>query len=346
MIAAFDSSIECLSFSHLNQHVITETATSFLQNLNAWNANNYFEQKQNNDDENDCYTMEDMNEQNANVNDSFDEPEQVEPTNMTMIIGNSNDLKDPTEYELIIYREMLEAETIMPTESVSQTEITPKDRGLLVDWLCRVHYKCRLSTAIFYRCIGIIDRLLMTTIIHKEELKLIGCASMLIASKIEGQQFYISHAIQLSEHSFNREMIINTETKINNLLGFQLNFPTSFTFLSHLQRLSEERTEIVLQSRYFIEICSSAIEFINVRPSAIACSAILLTRILHDYGDESWTDQMENYTGYSFDDLIGYAKIIHSFLLEEDREETVFMRRKYGSPAFHYVANYSIPCCI
>ena len=346
MMATMDNSIEYLSFATLNQQTISEATSCFIQNFNAWNANNNIMQIQINDEDDNEYPPECMNEQDINENDSFNEPQQIEPKNTTVVIGNPNDLKDSTEYELIIYREMLESEIMLPSQNVVQTEITPKDRGLLVDWLCRVHYKCRLTTSIFYRCIGIIDRLLMVTVIPSEDLKLIGCASMLIASKIEGQPFYISHAIELSEHSFNREMIINAEAEINNLLGFQLNFPTSFTFLSHLQRLSEERSECVLHSRYLIEVCSSSIEFINVRPSAIACTAILLTRILHGYDDDAWTDQMEEYTGYSFSDLIGYAKIIHSFLLEEDREETVFMRRKYGSPAFHCVADYPLPCVI
>lgn len=350
MMATLENSIESFNFSQINTQTVNEAASLFFQSFGNWNTNQNIIQISSNEALHNCFNVDNQNGQilipqlelNQNM---LIEPQQVQPQNTTTIIGNPHDLRDSTEYELIIYRQMLETEVLMPSPCVIQTEITPKDRGLLIDWLCRVHYKCRLSTSIFYRCVGIIDRLFMLTTIHPHELKLIGCASMLIASKIEGQHFYIKHAIELSENSFNREMMINAETKINNLLGFQLNFPTSFMFLSHLQRLSEERSEIVLHSRYIIEVCSSAIEFINVRPSAIACSAILLTRILHNFED-SWTSQMEEYTGYSYEDLIGYVRIIHSILLDEDREESIFMRRKYGSTAFHSVANFSLPCFI
>lgn len=275
----------------------------------------------------------------------FNESDNVEYENTGLVIGNSESPQDVTEYELKVYREMLEGELLMCSPQVVQTSITAKDRGLLVDFLCRVHYKCRLTTAAFYRCIGILDRLFMLVKIEPNILKLVGCASMLIASKIEGQTFLIEHAIELSSGEFDREMMVKAESDILDALEYQINFPTSFMFLSHLQRLSIQTSELVLHARYIIEVCASAIEFINVRPSAIASMAILATRIFHQI-DSPWTPELEQYTGYSYSDLIGYVRIVHSLLLDGEREESVFMRRKYGSVQFCNVASFPLPSCI
>ncbi|OHT17014.1 putative cyclin-A3-1 [Tritrichomonas foetus] len=296
-----------------------------------------------------CGILQNINSNFHPNNDNFTSISEIPNANFyqqaPFNIGNDNNPNDATEYESIIYKQMCESELLMPQPQVIQTEITPHDRGMLVDWLCRLHYKCQLTTSAFYRCIGIIDRVLLLTVVYPCQLKLIGCAAMLIATKVEGKKpLRICHAIELGMNKFSREDMIQAESEIMNLLGFQFNFPTSFMFLSHLMRISEETFDMCLYARNIIEVCSSAIEFINVRPSAVACAAILTVRKL--YGVETWPQSLMEYTGYNEEDLIGYARIIHSILIDENREESTFMRRKYGSPLFKCVAQQPLPCVI
>ena len=326
-----NSDVECFPQCVFNLHE-EATLCSFIHNMkhlrNEVEDNN--ENPQNSQ-------IENSNEQNIIIDTAY---------YPRFLIGDSNSPENAIDYEQIVYNHMCMSElSSLPTPRVIQTEITPHDRAMLVDWLCRLHYKCRLTTPAFFRCVGIIDRALLLVNVRQSELKLIGCAAMLIATKIEGRRkLLICHAIELAENAFSRDDLVNAEAQLLNLLNYRCDFPTSFMFLSHLFRMNEKTFKLVLFARYIIEVCASSIEFINVRPSAVACSAILLTRIINNL--EPWPEEFAQYTLYDYNDLIGYARIIHSILIDKNREEIAFMRRKYGSQQFMCVANISLPCVI
>lgn len=260
----------------------------------------------------------------------------------SQVIGDPSSACDVTDYETTIYREMLGLEVDVPEQVVMQEEITPLDRGMLMDWLDRLHYKCQLTTATYYRCCGIIDRVISVAPVKREELLIIGCAAMLIASKVEDHKpMSADQPVIVAEHAITKEQIIAAESQIMSLLNFNVTFPTIFFFLTHFLRLTDGTMDTVLYARYIAEICTSSADFIGVRPSAIAAAAIMATLTMR--GSEPWTERMAAYTGYSFGDLAPYVRVIHAMLLEEDRAETAFMRRKYGSIPFRRVAEYALP---
>jgi hypothetical protein len=82
-------------------------------------------------------------------------------------------------------------------------------------------------------------------------------------------------------------------------------------------------------------------EFMGVKASAIAATALMMTRTLA--GIEPWSEALAAYTQYSFDQLCGYCRIVHNILKMNPREESAFMRRKYGSDPFRNVASVPIP---
>jgi hypothetical protein len=58
---------------------------------------------------------------------------------------------------------------------------------------------------------------------------------------------------------------------------------------------------------------------------------------------EPWTKELALYTQFAFEELSGYCKIVHKLLLIPDREESAFIRRKYGSDPFCNVAGVPVP---
>ena len=67
----------------------------------------------------------------------------------------------------------------------SQTEVNPKMRAILTDWLVEVTHKFELMPESMYLTIYVIDRFLSLQAVPRRELQLVGMAAMLISCKYE-----------------------------------------------------------------------------------------------------------------------------------------------------------------
>jgi hypothetical protein len=257
-------------------------------------------------------------------------------------IGDFSDPMDVAEYEHIIYRSMRERELAAPQIVFNQTLITIKDRNLLIDALCRFHYKLGLMTNTFYRFLGIFDRFLAKENVQPSKLKLYGCAAFLIASKIE--DIYPAQStdlIKLSDRAFSQRELFAAEIEVINAISFDTTFATPLFYLTQFMRIEEETKENLLLARYVLEAMQSFEHCFGMPASKMASLAVLITRFLK--GKPLWPASFEGYTKYSLAELDAHAKCIREMLSEEDREETRFMRRKYGCEAFLGVARTRIP---
>ena len=258
-------------------------------------------------------------------------------------VGDPRDVQDVTEYEAIIYRSMRQEELERPIPAFIQREITLNDRNMAIDALDRIHYKQDITTEALYRAIGILDRVLGTQQIRKSELNLMASACLLIASKIE--DIYPARScdfVTLSNNAFTQNELFEAEIKVLNIIGFYTEFPTQLFFLTHLMRISGQTQKTVLLARYLIEITTSNEQCICMKPSLVASAAVLLTRLLTNE-ENIWPSVLEGYTQYRQGDLLPCVRIMHSMLLQGDRQETRFMRRKYGSEHFLAVAFTPVP---
>lgn len=259
-------------------------------------------------------------------------------------IGYEDDPSDVTEYEHIIYRSQRQKELQVQPALVTQTEITPDDRCALIDSLCRLHYKAQLTTITFYRCVGILDRLTNKIQISPENYLLYGYTSMFIASKYEDVlPLRLKDAVEISGNQFTIDDMKRAEIYLCSVIDFNLTFPTPIFFETIFLRLcgSQLTSEFFLLTRYVMELCMIAIDFIGVHESAIAASAVMAARTL--FGLEPWTEELAGYTQYSFQDLCPYVKIIHQMLLHKEVFENSFIKKKYSSSLFKNVANAEIP---
>lgn len=260
----------------------------------------------------------------------------------TIPIGDSSDPMDVAEYEHIIYRTMRQRELAAAPVVFNQTHITLKDRNLLIDALCRFHYKLGLMTNTFYRFIGIFDRFLTKVNIQPAKLKLYGCAAFLIASKIE--DIYPAQSTdltKLSERAFTERELFSAEIEVINAIGFDTTFATPLFYLTQFMRIEEETKENLLLARYVLETMQSYDACFGMPASKMASLAVLMTRFLK--GEPLWPATFAGYTKYSLAELDAPAKCIREMLAQEDREETRFMRRKYGCETFLGVARIRIP---
>ncbi|KAL6516387.1 hypothetical protein OROGR_019692 [Orobanche gracilis] len=115
---------------------------------------------------------------------------------------------------------------------VSQKQINPKMRAILVDWLIEVHKKFELTPESLYLTVNIIDRFLSVKTVPRRELQLVGISSMLIACKYE--EIWapeVSDFIAISDNAYVREQVLLMEKAILGKLEWYLTVPTPYVFL-------------------------------------------------------------------------------------------------------------------
>jgi len=110
----------------------------------------------------------------------------------------ATDIRYVTEYAAEIYRNYMRTEPLMqpsPRYMDIQTDITPRMRAILIDWLVEVHQKFKMQPQTLFICVNVLDRYLEKKVVKREELQLIGCAALWIASKM-----YVSFETRLNLH--------------------------------------------------------------------------------------------------------------------------------------------------
>ncbi len=170
-----------------------------------------------------------------------------------------------------------------------QTEINEDMRKILVDWLIEVHMNFKVKPETIFLAINVMDRFLERTIVGKSKLQLVGCASLLIASKYE--DIYapeISELEYITKNAYTKEEFIKMEALICNKLKFDLTLPTPFHFIQRFLRaaimfgdngapIAESLVqELKTEAFFFLQLSLLEYKCLAHKQSGIAASAIYL----------------------------------------------------------------------
>eukprot|EP00475_Leptophrys_vorax_P014470 TRINITY_DN20797_c0_g1_i2.p1 TRINITY_DN20797_c0_g1~~TRINITY_DN20797_c0_g1_i2.p1 ORF type:complete len:409 (-),score=102.56 TRINITY_DN20797_c0_g1_i2:744-1886(-) len=152
-------------------------------------------------------------------------------------------LEDP-QYNAVYVGDILEHYRKVEVEKVpkygymkKQKEITEEMRRVLVDWLTEVHMNFKLKPETIFLAVNIMDRFLEVVQVSKSRLQLVGCTSLLIASKYE--DIYapeISELEYITKSAYTKEEIIEMESIICNKLQFRFTLPTPYHFAQRFVR--------------------------------------------------------------------------------------------------------------
>ena len=115
-----------------------------------------------------------------------------------------------------------------------QTEILPKMRSVLIDWLIGVHLQFHLLQETLYTTVAILDRYLQHDVkkISRSKLQLVGVASMLIAAKYE--EIYapeVKDFVYITDRAYTERDILKMEIRVLAVLNFNLGRPLPLHFL-------------------------------------------------------------------------------------------------------------------
>ena len=133
-----------------------------------------------------------------------------------------------------LLRQLESAQSIKSDYLAGQTELTPKMRAVLVDWLVGVHLQFHLLQETLYTTVAILDRFLQVEVgsVSRNKLQLVGVSAMLIAAKYE--EIYapeVKDFVYITARAYTEKEILKMEIRILATLKFDLGRPLPLHFL-------------------------------------------------------------------------------------------------------------------
>jgi len=249
-----------------------------------------------------------------------------------------------TEYVQDIYsylREEEEGEKLNPDYMQDQSEINPKMRGILVDWLVEVHLKYKLRNETLFLSVKLIDLFLSKRRVARKRLQLVGVACTLVSAKYE--EIFppeLRDLVYICDKAYSKEEILQMEIEVLTTVEFNLRPPTAVPFLDRFCRLngcSEQHRYLV---QYLTELAMPEIKMTKYTPSHLAAAAVLLSNKLLKK-QPAWPAAMASHSGYSETQVRTCAKELCALLEAAPTASLQAVRKKFSHPKFQSVAKLS-----
>ncbi|XP_078040187.1 G2/mitotic-specific cyclin-B-like [Augochlora pura] len=253
--------------------------------------------------------------------------------NPTLVSIYSNDI-----YE---YLRSLENKYPVKIGYLTDQEVTPKMRSVLVDWLIEVHQQFRLMPETLYLTVATIDRFLQAYhSIDRKRLQLVGVTAMLVASKYE--EMYspdMSDFVYITDNAYSKEEILQMEMVVVRTLDYSLGRPLPLHFL---RRYSKAGKAVALHhtlAKYFLEQCLVHYEMCHYSPSLLAAAALYLAFVITGNNDDNknkvvWTNTLVHYSTYTKTDLLPVVQEIARIIINSDKIKFQAARRKYAQSKY------------
>jgi hypothetical protein len=273
--------------------------------------------------------------------DEDEEVELVEPEKLAVApyedidAFDDDDAQCVTEYvsEIFAYLRQKElAERVNANYMTLQTDLTPKMRAILIDWMVDVHFKFKLLSETMFLCVSIVDRYLAVKPISRNQLQLVGITAMLIAAKYE-ELFCpeVRDFVYISDNSFSKDEILAQEIQILNTLNFSLTPATPLHFLRRFSKAARSDSVTHTLSKYLAELTLPEYSMLAFKPSTIAAASVYIARAMRQI-TPYWTPTLEHYTQLSVDGIRQCATMLNDALLRSSTSTLKATRRKFSSP--------------
>jgi len=253
------------------------------------------------------------------------------------------------EYVQDIYNYLRHVESVQNVEKdylSGQTEILPKMRAVLIDWLIGVHLQFHLLQETLYTTIAIIDRYLQVeiprSVVSRSKLQLVGVAAMLIAAKYE--EIYapeVKDFVYITDRAYTEKEILKMEVKILSTLKFDLGRPLPLHFLRRASKAGGVEAVTHTLAKYIMELSLGAYTMCSVPPSKLASAALALSMKVLEPSiplEEAWSKTLVHYTKYSVDQLMSTIQELSTLLMTAPHNKLATVYQKYSNKKFMKIA--------
>lgn len=175
-----------------------------------------------------------------------------------------------------------------------QTEIQWFMRPYLLDFLIEAHAAFQLLPETLFLAINLLDRYCSRRVVYKKHYQLVGCAALLIAAKYGDRKERVPTIRELKSMCcslYDDEMFTQMEWHVLQTLNWMIGHPTVDSFLQIALSDSAFDPEVEHLTLYICEIALFHKEFVSVRPSVLARTALSLSRYIlgrPQYNSPDW----------------------------------------------------------
>lgn len=228
--------------------------------------------------------------------------------------------------------DLTKVETLPDVSSIDiQTEIQWYMRPFLLDFLIEAHAAFQLLPETLYLAVNLLDRYCSKRVVYKRHYQLVGCASLLIASKYGDRKDRVPGIKELRSMCcglYEDEMFTQMERHVLQTLEWAIGHPTIDSFLQLALSEYPYDSEVEHMTWFICEIALFDRDFVGVLPSVMARSALALARCILG---KPLPSQSEWSGRYDQNVLVKLSEKVYS--------PSAVLQKKYGSAQFSYAAN-------
>lgn len=260
---------------------------------------------------------------------------------------DKNDPLCKNDYVQDMYRHFSARETstsVRPLYMEEQSHLNELMRAILIDWLVDVHYSFRLSLATLFLTVNLIDRFLeLSPGVSRRDFQLVGATALWIASKYEEiRPMDIYQLVDVCDACYTKQQIFRQEKEMLISLHFNLCIPTSLTFLLRFLKAAKADRLMAHMAMYILEGTLGSYNLLHYLPSQMAAASVYLARktLLDDTTTTTavWSGSLEDYTGYTKEEIIPVAKAIWMERESEGELNLTAVQKKYCTVQYSSVA--------
>ncbi|XP_037940810.1 G2/mitotic-specific cyclin-B-like isoform X1 [Teleopsis dalmanni] len=252
-----------------------------------------------------------------------------------------------SEYVNDIYDYLYSLEIELPIAKYhleGQEEVSPKMRGVLVDWINEVHLQFHLVPETFQMTVAIIDRYLQNVKDTKRsQLQLVGVTALFIATKYE--ELYppaLSDFVYITDDTYNAKQILQMELKVFKAIDCNLSRPLPIHFLRRYSKAAKAEDSHHTMAKYFLELILIEYEMASYKPSEIAAAALFLALHLLNgnpeeatgFDDSHWTPTLVHYSRLNAIDLHSVTRKVAAIARRAPNIKLKAVYTKYQSSKF------------
>lgn len=179
-----------------------------------------------------------------------------------------------------------------------QVEVNWYKRGILMDWLVRIHDHCNLFPETLFLTVNYIDRFLSLKAVSQAKLQLVGIVALFVAAKYEEITCpSVQEIAYMVDNEYSIDEILRAERYMINLFEFNMGWPGPMSFLRRSSKADDYDSDTRTLAKYLLEMTIMDQRFVSAPPSWLAAASHYLSRKILSRG--SWSKAHVYFSGYT-----------------------------------------------
>uniref|UniRef100_H3AY82 Cyclin-F n=1 Tax=Latimeria chalumnae TaxID=7897 RepID=H3AY82_LATCH len=191
-------------------------------------------------------------------------------------------------------------------------------RYILIDWLVEVATMKDFSSLCLHVTVSCVDRYLAQRPVPRAKLQLLGIACMVICTRFISKDILtIREAVWLTDNTYKYEDLVRMMGEIISALEGRIRTPTVLDYADVLLIVASVNRNTCNLYSYICELSLLHTGLSVFSPACIAAAALLLAKILHGQ-TFPWSNQLSDFTGFTFEDLKPCVLSLHKKCFHDD----------------------------